>query len=103
MNVSIARKAATTGLAAAALTAGAFAGFAPASASTGAPATENAGQTVATVFQAAPKGNGWHYYDSYFWGAECNKIGNEKIDSGEWKAYRCMGNWLNDYNLWYQV
>jgi hypothetical protein len=96
------RRAITLGLTVAALSMGTLSASIPANASTVPPATGTVTTSGVVEHQAGPKNEGWHYYKSYFWGKDCNKKGNKMVNSGQWKAYRCVGDWRNDYQLWYQ-
>jgi hypothetical protein len=58
--------------------------------------------TTAVVKPHASALSGWYYYGSYFWGADCTSVGNYGINHGWWNAYQCIGNWFQDYQLWYR-
>ena len=66
--------------------------------SSAATAVSAAQQQVATPAAASVT---WYYFDSYFWGSDCNKNGNAGIDNAGWVAYKCVGGWFEDYKLYY--
>jgi hypothetical protein len=58
--------------------------------------------TTTATSQSATLSSRWHYYHSYFWGADCTRVGNYGINHGWWNAYQCRGDWFHDYQLWYR-
>ena len=100
MNARNTRRAAATALASAAVAVSALTASTTANASP----VSQASRTVANVAVTQPQTtqSRWYYYHSYFWGADCTRIGNYGLNHNCWNAYQCRGDWFNDYQLWYR-